>query len=158
MFYLWGFNRTIGGSMGKSEHAEEQFKAGLNCSQAVFGEYAEEYGVEPGSALKIACGFGGGMGRMGYTCGAVTGAIMVIGIATCGPDPRALTSRVRAYGLVQSFIEEFETRHQTISCRELLGCDISRPEGHEEAMRLGLFETECPKYVEDAVEILEEML
>jgi hypothetical protein len=58
---------------------------------------------------------------------------------------------------VRSFVEEFETRQGTTSCRELLGCDISTPEGHAEVQRLGLFETECPKYVEDAVEILEDM-
>lgn len=144
--------------MSKSEHAVERFKTGANCSQAVLGEYAEEYGVDSTSALKIACGFGGGMGRLGGTCGAVTGAIMAIGLVACDSDPRAPATKARVYALVRTFIEEFETRHETISCRELLGCDISAPEGHEEAMRLGLFETKCPKYVEDAVEILEDML
>jgi C_GCAxxG_C_C family probable redox protein len=143
--------------MSKSEHAAEQFRAGANCSQAVFGEYAEECGVDPASALKIACGFGGGMGRLGGTCGAVTGAIMVIGLLSSdqGP-PLSPAAKARVYALVRSFVEEFETRHGATLCRELLGCDISTPEGHEEANKLGLFETECPKYVEDAVEILEE--
>lgn len=113
--------------MGKSEHAVEQFKAGSNCSQAVLGEYAEEHGVDSASALKIACGFGGGMGRLGGTCGAVTGAIMAIGLVACDPDPRSLVAKARTYTLVRSFIEEFETRHQAISCRELLGCDSVLP-------------------------------
>jgi C_GCAxxG_C_C family probable redox protein len=144
--------------MDKSERAVEQFKAGLNCSQTVFRQYAEDYGVDRESALKIACGFGGGLGRMGYTCGAVTGAIMVLGLATCGPDPTALTTKVRTYGLVQSFIQQFTARHGATSCRELLGCEIGTPEGHEEAVQRGLFQTRCPEFVQDAVEILEDML
>ncbi len=143
--------------MSRSEHAAEQFRAGLNCSQAVLGEYAEEFGVDFASALRIACGFGGGMGRMGCTCGAVTGAITVIGLRACVPDPRDPMTKARVYNLVRSFVERFEARHQTISCRELLGCDISTPGGLEEAQRLGLLETKCPNYVEDAIEILEEM-
>jgi C_GCAxxG_C_C family probable redox protein len=144
--------------MKKSTHAMEQFNGGLNCSQAVLAEYAEECGVDGESALKIACGFGGGMGRLGHTCGAVTGAIMVIGLKSCcASDPRELDTKVRAYGLVGSFLEEFEARNRTTSCRELLGCDISTPQGYEQAKELGLFQTRCPKYVEDAVEILEEM-
>jgi C_GCAxxG_C_C family probable redox protein len=144
--------------VSKSEHAAEQFRSGLNCSQAVLGEYADELGMDVRTAGRIACGFGGGMGRTGGTCGAVTGAIMVLGLAACGPEPGDVAARVRTYGLVQSFIEEFEARHKTTSCRELLGCDIGAPEGYQEAQRLGLFQTRCPEYVEDAVEILEEML
>jgi C_GCAxxG_C_C family probable redox protein len=143
--------------VNKSEHAVQQFKAGANCSQAVFGEYAEEHGVDSASALKIACGFGGGMGRLGGTCGAVTGAIMAIGVVACDADSCGPITKSSVYALVRSFVAEFEARHATTSCRELLGCDISAPEGHEEAMRLGLFETECPKFVEDAVDILEGM-
>jgi C_GCAxxG_C_C family probable redox protein len=143
--------------MKKSTHAVEQFKSGCNCSQAVFAEYAEEYGLDSETALKIASGFGGGMGRLGHVCGAVTSAIMVIGLRGCASDPRELATKVRVYGLVRSFVEEFKARHQTASCRELLGCDISTPEGYEEATGLGLFRSRCPLYVESAVEILEEM-
>ena len=144
--------------MEKSQSAAEQFRAGFNCSQAVFKQYAEEYGVDSQSALKIACGFGGGMGRMGFTCGAVTGAIMVLGLATCGPDPTATATKVRTYGLVQSFVEQFTARHGSTLCRELLGCEIGTPEGHAEAVQRGLFESKCPGFVEDAIDIVEEML
>jgi C_GCAxxG_C_C family probable redox protein len=143
--------------MKKSTHAVEQFKSGCNCSQAVLAEYAEEHGLDGESALRIACGFGGGMGRLGNTCGAVTGAIMVVGLKGCTSDPREPATKDRVYGLVCSFVEEFEARHQTTSCRELLRCDISTPEGYEEAKELGLFRTLCPGYVEDAVEIIEGM-
>lgn len=144
--------------MNKSEHAVEQFGSGLNCAQAVVGEYADELGVETETAQRIACGFGGGMGRSGGTCGAVTGAIMVLGLSHCGPNPRDVAAKNRTHELVRSFLEEFESRHQTTVCRELLGCDIGTPEGYAEAQQLERFQTHCPKYVEDAVEILEDML
>ena len=67
--------------MNKSEHAVAEFQSGLNCSQAVLAEYAQEYGLPLEMALRIAAGFGGGMGRTGGACGAVTGAVMVIGLA-----------------------------------------------------------------------------
>lgn len=144
--------------MGRSEQAVERFRSGFNCSQAVLAAFAEDYGLDLEAAAKIACGFGGGMGRTGHTCGAVTGAIMVLGLAESGPDPLALVSKVRVYGLVQDLMRQFEALHQTTSCRELLGCEIGTPEGYQEAQRLDLFQTRCPDYVADAVQILEEML
>jgi C_GCAxxG_C_C family probable redox protein len=141
----------------EKRHTLDQFKPGCNCSQSVLAEYAEELGLDTETALKIACGFGGGMGRLGYACGAVTGAVMVIGLKACGSDPTDPIAKARVYGLVKTFFEEFEARHETTVCRELLGCDISTPAGHDEAEALGLFKTECPIFVRDAVEILEEM-
>jgi C_GCAxxG_C_C family probable redox protein len=144
--------------MSKSEHAVEQFESGLNCSQAVAGEFADELGVDADAAHRLACGFGGGMGRTGSVCGAVTGAVMVIGLAACDPDPRASTAKLHTYELVRSFLNEFQQRHGSTICRELLGCDIGTPEGHAQAQQDGLFRTRCPRYVEDAVEILEDLL
>ena len=144
--------------MEKSEHAAMEFRSGLNCAQAVLGEYVEEFGADADSAARIACGFGGGMGHTGGTCGAVTGAIMVLGLAACDSDPRDTASRIRTYGLVQSFLTEFNARHGATDCRRLLGCDISTPEGYSEAQISGLFETRCEVYVKDAIELLETML
>jgi C_GCAxxG_C_C family probable redox protein len=143
--------------MNRSEHAVDQFEGGLNCSQAVLGEYADQYGIDHEFALRVACGFGGGMGRLGRTCGAVTGAIMVIGLQACGDDTRQAAARARTYVLVQAFVEGFLARNHFLACSELLGCDISTPEGFEEAKGHGLLETKCPKYVEDAVDILEQL-
>jgi C_GCAxxG_C_C family probable redox protein len=142
----------------KSEHAAEQMRSGLNCAQAVLGEFAEELDLDLEMACRVACGFGGGMGGTGDKCGAVTGSVMVLGLAACGPDPCDRSSRVRIDGLVQSFVERFEAKHGATSCHDLLGCDISSPEGQLEAASLGLFRTRCPQFVKDAVEILEEML
>jgi C_GCAxxG_C_C family probable redox protein len=142
----------------KAEHALERFASGLNCSQAVVGEFAEDLGLDLQAACRVACGFGGGMGGTGGTCGTVTGAIMVIGLAACGPDPTSLLHRARIDDLVQAFVRQFESKHDSTLCRDLLGCDISSPDGKAQAARLGLFDSRCRTYVKDAVEILEEML
>ena len=142
----------------KSEQAVRKFRKGFNCSQAVLSVYAEEFGLCRETALKIACGFGGGMGRMALTCGAVTGAFMVIGLKYGNVDANEKEIKEKTYGLVREFARRFEKRNGSSICRELLGCDISEPEGLRSAKENGLFTSVCPGLVRDAVEILEEML
>ncbi len=142
----------------KSEQAVRKFRKGFNCSQAVLSVYAEEFGLCRETALKIACGFGGGMGRMALTCGAVTGAFMVIGLKYGNVDANEKEIKEKTYGLVREFARRFEKRNGPSICRELLGCDISGPEGLKSAKDNGLFDSVCPGLVRDAVEILEEML
>ncbi|MBA7478753.1 hypothetical protein ES707_14181 [subsurface metagenome] len=142
----------------KSEQAVRKFGKGFNCSQAVLSVYAEEFGLCRETALKIACGFGGGMGRMALTCGAVTGAFMVIGLKYGNVDANEKVIKEKTYGLVREFARRFEKRNGSSICRELLGCDISEPEGLKSAKENDLFTSVCPGLVQDAVEILEEML
>jgi C_GCAxxG_C_C family probable redox protein len=142
----------------KSEQAVNNFKEGSNCSQAVLSVYAEESGLSQKTALKIARGFGGGMGRMAQTCGAVTGAFMVLGLKYGNADIHEKEAKERIYGLVREFTRRFESRNSSIVCQELLGCDISKPEGVTAAKEKGLFTSVCPKMVREAVEILDEMI
>jgi C_GCAxxG_C_C family probable redox protein len=108
------------------------------------------------SALRVASGFGGGMGCMGEACGAVTGAIMVLGLRH-GAATADREAKEQVYQKVSEFIQRFKARNGTMTCRELLGCDISTPEGLQRMRDQGLFTTLCPRFVQDAVEILEEM-
>jgi C_GCAxxG_C_C family probable redox protein len=142
----------------KSEQVVRKFRKGFNCSQAVLSVYAEEFGLCRETALKIACGFGGGMGRMALTCGAVTGAFMVIGLKYGNVDANEKEIKEKTYGLVREFARRFEKCNGSSICRELLGCDISEPEGLRSAKENGLFTSVCPGLVQDAVEILEEMM
>ncbi|MGB2863802.1 MAG: C-GCAxxG-C-C family protein [Sedimentisphaerales bacterium] len=142
----------------KPEQVVTIFKEGSNCSQAVLSVYAEELGLSRKMALKIARGFGGGMGRMAQTCGAVTGAFMVLGLKYGNADIHDKEARERIYGLVREFVRRFESRNSSIVCRELLGCDISKPEGAMAAKENGLFTSVCPKLVREAAEILDEMI
>ena len=144
--------------MSGIEQAVSSFQGGFSCSQAVFAAYAVEMGVDRETALKVSQAFGGGMGNMGETCGAVTGAFMVIGLKygrTCVDDVEA---KRKTYELVREFVGKFKQRNGTILCRELLGCDIGTPRGKRYAEEKGLTTTICPNFVKDAAEILEEIL
>ena len=114
-------------------------------------------GLTKETALKIASGFGGGMGRMAETCGAVTGAMMVLGLRFGGTTPDR-EAKERVYAKVREFAEQFKARNGSLVCRDLLGCDISTPEGYSIAQEKKLVSTTCPKFVRDACEILDEML
>jgi C_GCAxxG_C_C family probable redox protein len=144
--------------MAPKDLACARFEEGFSCSQAVFSAYAEQFGLDRETALKIAGGFGGGMGRMAQTCGAVTGAFMAIGLKYGAIESDDQEAKDKAYDLVREFADRFKLRHGSIICQELLGCDISKPEGLNAARDQGLFKTICPRLVRDAAEMLEEIL
>ena len=144
--------------MSKADKALSCFEEGFNCSQSVFSVYAVEMGVGRDTTLKVAQAFGGGMGQMGETCGAVTGAFMVIGLKYGKTRIDDDEAKRKTYALVKEFTEKFRARNGTIICRELLGCDIGTLEGQRIARDGKLFSTVCPRFVQDAVEILEEIL
>jgi C_GCAxxG_C_C family probable redox protein len=109
-------------------------------------------------ALKIACGFGGGIGRMGRTCGAVTGAIMVIGLNHGQVNLADVESREKTYTLVKGFIDRFTALHGSIECRELIGYDLSNSSDLKSARESGVFQNKCPSFVYDSARILEDVL
>ena len=142
--------------MNKVQHAVSTFQSGFNCSQAILRIYGPDYGLSPLDSLRVSCGFGGGM-RRGDTCGAVTGALMVLGLRY-GPQNTSDTSaKNHVYSKVIDFCSRYESRCGSIDCRDLLGCDISTPQGVQHARNNNLFTTVCPKMVQAAAEILEEM-
>lgn len=110
------------------------------------------------TALRIAGAFGAGMARTGETCGAVTGALMVIGLHHAKMKKDDDESRELAYALAQEFMDAFRERNGTLLCRELLGVDVGTPEGMREVRERDLFRTVCPKFVGDASEIIEKIL
>ena len=144
--------------MSQIEEAVARFKKGFNCSQSVFSTYAEPFGVDRETALKVAAGFGGGMGRMSETCGVVSGAFMAIGLKYGAIKAEDKESKEKTYERVREFAKRFTERNGSIVCKELLDCDISTHEGHERAKDQELFSTRCPQFVRSAAEILEEML
>jgi C_GCAxxG_C_C family probable redox protein len=143
--------------MNEVDAAVERFKSGCACSQAVFGTYGPRYGIDEDLAMRTAAGFAGGM-RISDTCGAVTGALMVLGLAHCTNQCRTADERKTAYAAVLKFLEEFKQRQGSLDCRDLLGCDISTPEGHKMAVEQDLFRSKCVDLVRDAAQILERML
>ncbi len=143
--------------MGKVDEAVERFCRGAACSQAIAGTYGPDFGLSREQAMKLASGFAGGM-RLGETCGAVTGAFMVLGLKYAGPDCDQRDRRQPVYAALAEFVEKFQQRNRVVICKDLLGCDISTPEGAQRATREGLFRNICPDLVRDAAEILEQML
>ena len=144
--------------MCKQEAATTCFSEGFNCAQSVFSAFCEEFGLDTTTALKISCSFGAGMGRLAKTCGAVTGAYMVLGLKYGKFLKEDNQSKEINYAKVQEFSKRFTKMNGSIQCSELLeGYDISTPEGMEQAKNKGLFSSLCTKYVADAVGILEDM-
>jgi C_GCAxxG_C_C family probable redox protein len=143
--------------MSRVDDAVNCFCRGAACSQAIVGTYGPSVGLRREQGLKLASGFAGGM-RLAETCGAVTGAFMVLGLKTAGDDCDQLDGRSRVYAAIREFTTRFQQRNNTVVCRELMGCDISTPEGAQTALKEGLYRTICPKLVRDAAEILEQML
>jgi C_GCAxxG_C_C family probable redox protein len=143
--------------MEKREEALKSFSGQFNCSQSVFNVFAEELGLTREQALKVSCGFGGGMARMGKTCGAVTGAFMAISLKYGKWKPEDNEARDLTYSKIQQFVEEFEKKHKSTVCSELLGCDYGTAEGRKFASENDLHSKVCNNLVSDAVEIVEEL-
>lgn len=118
--------------------------------------YGMRSGLDRETALKLGAGFGSGMG-MGETCGAVTGALMVIGLLQSRGKVPGIFSREQAVDAAREFVEQFTARNGTTICRELLGCDVGTPEGLKVAKRERHFKKRCPKFVSDAVDLLDKI-
>jgi C_GCAxxG_C_C family probable redox protein len=144
--------------MSKQEEALACFQENFSCSQAVFSTFASEMGLDRETALRVAGAFGGGMARMGETCGAVTGAFMLIGLKYGPIRADDKTAKDTTYRIVREFVEKFKERNQSIVCRELLGVHPGTPEGMQAFKEKDLKNTICAKLVRDAAEIIEEIL
>lgn len=145
--------------MSNTDLAVAHFEEGFSCSQAVLSAYAPALGLDRETALRIAGAFGGGMGRMGEVCGAVAGAMMVIGLKYGQTTVEDEQAKEKSYELAREFATRFRARNNgCIKCRELLGCEIDTPEGLRMAREKGLFTTLCPKFVYDAAKIVEQLL
>jgi C_GCAxxG_C_C family probable redox protein len=131
------------------------FNDGFNCAQAVLSTYCEQFGLDRESALRVACGLGGGMGRLQETCGAVSGAYLVIGLkyGQCAKDDAA--AKEKTYATVQEFARRFEARNESTNCRALLGADLIGGDRQTASERV---KQVCPQMVLDAAEILESLL
>ena len=98
------------------------------------------------------------MARTGETCGAVSGALMVIGLKHAKTRKDDDDARELAYALAQELMDAFRDRNGSLLCRDLLGADVSTPEGIAVVREKDLFRTLCPKFVRDAGDLLEDLL
>lgn len=137
--------------------AKAYFAQHFNCAQSVFAPFAEEADIDLGTALKLATPFGGGMGHAGRVCGAVSGALMVIGLFK-GIEVYDKEKKEACYELTREFQARFIERHGHINCPDLLGLDIGDPSQLQLAREQALFQKVCPQFVGGAVRILQELL
>ena len=143
----------------KTRHANKRFKSGFNCSQSVLSAFAEDFGLSRDSCLRLASPFGSGIARMQETCGAVTGALMAIGLKYGKGENGTEYDKTIAYRQSQFLVNEFKKRNTTICCRQLLdGYDMNSPQEMAKIMELDLYNNYCLKYIQDAVEITETIL
>ena len=128
-----------------------------NCSQAIFSTYGSYLGMDPELCLDIAKPFGGGIARLGNVCGAVTGALMVLGLKYGKVDNSNTNESKSAYDYAVEFINKFTELNGTIMCRDLISFDLTTPEKVQQARDTGVFNN-CHHYVRDAAILLEELL
>ena len=145
--------------MKKSDKAVEYFRDKFNCSQSVLTVFSSDYGLSENDSLKVACAFGGGMGRQQLTCGAVTGALMALGLKYGKGIGDPEENKQVTYSKTREFFEEFIKIHGSANCRELLdGLNMSDPEDHKKIVDRNLFVIKCERYVVDAVNITEKLI
>jgi C_GCAxxG_C_C family probable redox protein len=143
----------------KKQQASDYFQHGFNCSQSVFTVFSTDFGISEDNSLKIACAFGAGMARQQYICGAVTGALMAIGLKYGKALHDEESKKAETYKKTIEFFEKFKKLNGTISCKDLLhGLDMNNSDDYARIKELGLFDTLCKKYVEDAVSITEQIM
>lgn len=143
--------------MSHVENALKLFESKFNCAQSVFASFSEELGLDEKQALKIGGCFGSGM-RKGEVCGACTGALMVIGLKYGQYEVGDTQSKLNSDELCVKFLEKFESANGSYICNEILGCDVRTEEGKEYALKNNLFTEVCPKMVESAAIIVEELI
>lgn len=141
--------------MERSEQAEELFLTGYNCAQSVVLSFADDLKFSKELAQKMAAGFGGGLGKQQKTCGAITGAIMVLGILKGEQVNNNDELKSQAYGSVNELIREFVAEYKTTECIDLIGCDLNTPEGSEKFKEENVMENVCAGCVQKAVKIVE---
>ena len=139
------------------EKALDYYGNNFNCSQGVFATYAVEHGIDEKLALELATNFGGGA-RKGEMCGAVSGALMVLGLLYGHSDSNDPAAKAKAYALSEEYMNSFIRKKGSVVCRELLGYDLSKPEEKAVLIEKNLFRTLCPEMIRCAVEILDELL
>ncbi len=145
-------------TQSETERAAAFYKQGYTCTQSILSSFGARYGLQADLAFKIGEPFGAGTSCSGDMCGSVSGAIMVLGLqygSSQSDDPAA---RSTTYQRVHEFIRRFSALHGSIQCTDLLGYDLSDPAQLQTAWEKGLFMQLCPVLVQDASQILTEML
>jgi C_GCAxxG_C_C family probable redox protein len=147
----------VGGEISLSEDAAVKYHMeGYNCAESVLLVFLNEWGkyFRLGVTSSAATAFGGGMGRMGYTCGALSGGLIVIGLAVGRTDAKDDERKQKAYSAARELFQRFKERWGALTCRELIQCDLSTQEGVNKYRELNLHETKCGPIIRETTRTL----
>ncbi len=142
----------------KENEALNAFNLGLNCAQSVVTVFSEDLNFDNLQSLNLAFGFGGGMGRLQETCGAVTGAFMVLGIYNSKKQMDLSHRKEACYSMIRKFNEQFLSIHGSTKCRTLLNCDMNTEEGRLYMKKHNLRKTVCEKCISGSVRIIRKLI
>ncbi len=132
------------------------FMRGQDCGQVVLEHYADSLGISKDEANRLAAAFGGGSG-VGETCGAVVGAMMVLGMKYGHNGPDDAEHRDALMAKRAEFVEKWKAKRGSCMCKEMLEDDISTPDGFGRILESGKLFSLCPEIVMDAIEVLDSM-
>jgi C_GCAxxG_C_C family probable redox protein len=144
--------------MDKSEMAAGYMRSGYNCAQAIMKAFADDMGMKEEDSIRMASTLGGGIGRNGHICGAVSAAALIIGMKYGTIDPLDFPAKEKAYDKANELLEQFRAFNESILCRDLIGYDMKNPEELKKAREAGTFQKKCPLFVASAARILENIL
>lgn len=139
----------------RAQKAQDLFKQGFNCSQAVFASCADIYGIHDEQlALRLAASFGGGTGRMRMTCGAANGMFLLAGLHNGSATPHDSEGKMANYAFVQQLAREFKAKYGSLVCAELLGL-APKPQDPRPAERTQQYyeKRPCVEMIAEAVRI-----
>lgn len=143
--------------MNHVDKAVAYFNNNFNCSQSVFTTFATELGIDEKFSLKLGTNFGGGA-RKAEMCGAVAGALMVLGLKYGHCESKDLESKAKAYAIAEDYMNRFIKENGSVVCRDLLGYDLTKSEDMEQIKEKNLFRTRCPEMIKSATRILDDMI
>ncbi len=144
--------------MSKADEAVTLFQHGFSCSQAVLSVFAQDFGLDRDLARRISQGFGAGIAYTDDICGALSGAIMVIGLRYGRITAEDKTAKEKTYAVVGEFLKQFKQRNGSVECTRLLGYNLSDPQQVAEAKKNKVVMARCPAFVREAVELVEKLI
>lgn len=144
------------------QRAVELFMQGYGCSQSVVAAFADMYGLDHTMAVRIAAGFGGGVGRMRMMCGAVSGIVTLVGLHCGQTEPGDKEGKAACYKVVQDLLAKFKERNGSIVCAELLkmnGCKVVTDTNIPDERNAEYYKKRpCARKVESAARVFAEFL
>ena len=141
----------------KANKAISYFSEGKNCAQSVLLVFSEDLDVDPTILESLSLGFGGGMGHLQKTCGAVTGAFMVISLLAAQlSDDKDVCADI-SQKMIRDFHQEFISSHGSSDCIDLLACNLNTEEGQSFRREHGLSESVCNECIIDSIRLVERL-